>query len=128
MAKPPRGRVRYEAASEARADTASILPSEKPTAVAQFPCQKGCKVEHYRGADWLRPRLQEPQKRWIPGKRPRVRIHLPPAGSHVRTSTGLRGRFPHYRYYDMVESGYRLITEGLEVAHLRLIVGSSMGG
>jgi homoserine O-acetyltransferase/O-succinyltransferase len=28
----------------------------------------------------------------------------------------------------MVESGYRLITEGLEVAHLRLIVGSSMGG
>jgi pimeloyl-ACP methyl ester carboxylesterase len=28
----------------------------------------------------------------------------------------------------MVESGYRLITEGLEVAHLRLIIGSSMGG
>ncbi len=57
-----------------------------------------------------------------------VRIRFPPAGSHVRTSTGLRGKFPHYRYYDMVESGYRLITEGLEVAHLRLIVGSSMGG
>jgi len=29
---------------------------------------------------------------------------------------------------DMVESGYRLITEGLDVAHLRLIIGSSMGG
>jgi homoserine acetyltransferase len=28
----------------------------------------------------------------------------------------------------MVESGYRLITEGLNVAHLRLIIGSSMGG
>ncbi len=48
---------------------------------------KGCKVEHYRGADWLRPRLQEPQKRWNPGKRPRVRIHLPPAMSQLRTMT-----------------------------------------
>ena len=28
----------------------------------------------------------------------------------------------------MVESGYRLITEGLDVAHLRLVIGSSMGG
>ena len=45
--------------------------------------RQGCKVEHYRGADWLRPRLQEPQKRWIPGKGPRVRIHLPPAESHT---------------------------------------------
>jgi homoserine O-acetyltransferase len=28
----------------------------------------------------------------------------------------------------MVESGYRLITEGLGVGHLRLVIGSSMGG
>src|SRR5438874_13445741 len=28
----------------------------------------------------------------------------------------------------MVESGYRLITEALGVAHLRLVIGSSMGG
>ena len=28
----------------------------------------------------------------------------------------------------MVDSGYRLITEGLGVAHLRLVIGSSMGG
>jgi homoserine acetyltransferase len=28
----------------------------------------------------------------------------------------------------MVESGYRLVTECLEIDHLRLIIGSSMGG
>ena len=28
----------------------------------------------------------------------------------------------------MVDSGYRLITEGLGVGHLRLVIGSSMGG
>ena len=49
-------------------------------------------------------------------------------GGSSKPSDGLKGRFPQYRYHDMVESGYRLITEGLGVAHLRLIIGSSMGG
>src|SRR5580693_1756923 len=49
-------------------------------------------------------------------------------GGSSKPSDGLKGKFPHYRYHDMVESGYRLITEGLDVAHLRLIIGSSMGG
>ena len=39
---------------------------------------------HYRGADCLQPRLQDPQKRWIPGEGPRVLTHLPPPASHVR--------------------------------------------
>src|SRR6202047_3825108 len=49
-------------------------------------------------------------------------------GGSSKPSDGLKGNFPHYRYRDMVESGYRLITEGLGVAHLRLVIGSSMGG
>ena len=49
-------------------------------------------------------------------------------GGSSKPSDGLKGKFPHYRYHDMVESGYRLITEGLDVAHLRLLIGSSMGG
>jgi homoserine O-acetyltransferase/O-succinyltransferase len=49
-------------------------------------------------------------------------------GGSSKPSDGLKGKFPHYRYYDMVDSGYRLITEGLDVARLRLIIGSSMGG
>jgi homoserine O-acetyltransferase len=49
-------------------------------------------------------------------------------GGSSKPSDGLKGKFPHYRYHDMVESGYRLVTEGLGVAHLRLIIGSSMGG
>ena len=40
----------------------------------------------------------------------------------------MRGHFPHYRYRDMVEGQYRLLTEGLKVNHLRLVMGASMGG
>jgi homoserine O-acetyltransferase len=49
-------------------------------------------------------------------------------GGSSKPSDRLKGKFPHYRYHDMVESGYRLITECLDVGHLRLIIGSSMGG
>jgi len=37
-------------------------------------------------------------------------------------------RFPRYGYLDMVEAQYRLLTEGLGVHHLRLVMGTSMGG
>jgi len=56
---------------------------------------------------------------------------LPDAVGHGRSSKpsdGLRGRFPHYGYLDMVEAQYRLLTEGLRVNHARLIMGTSMGG
>jgi len=49
-------------------------------------------------------------------------------GQSSKPSDGLRGHFPVYCYRDMVDSGYRFITEGLGVAHLRLVLGSSMGG
>ena len=50
------------------------------------------------------------------------------AGGSSKPSDGLRGGFPHYRYRDMVEAHYRLVTEGLGVRHLRLVLGTSMGG
>src|SRR5437016_12986023 len=49
-------------------------------------------------------------------------------GGSSRPSDGLRARFPHYGYVDMVEALYRLLTEGLGVNHLRLVMGTSMGG
>jgi homoserine O-acetyltransferase len=49
-------------------------------------------------------------------------------GGSTKPSDGLRARFPHYCYRDMVEAQYRLITEGLKVNHLRLVMGTSMGG
>ena len=49
-------------------------------------------------------------------------------GKSSKPSDGLRARFPHYVYADMVEAQYRLTTEGLGVDHLRLILGVSMGG
>jgi homoserine O-acetyltransferase/O-succinyltransferase len=49
-------------------------------------------------------------------------------GQSSKPSDGLRGRFPRYGYQDMVEAQYRLLTEALGVNHLRLVMGTSMGG
>lgn len=49
-------------------------------------------------------------------------------GQSSKPSDGLHARFPHYCYHDMVAAQYRLITEGLKVNHLRLVMGTSMGG
>ena len=49
-------------------------------------------------------------------------------GKSSKPSDGLRMRFPHYDYDDMVEAHYRLLTEHLGVKHLRLVIGNSMGG
>jgi homoserine O-acetyltransferase len=50
------------------------------------------------------------------------------AGESARPSEGLRAKFPHYTYDDMVQAQYRLVTEGLGLRHLRLVIGNSMGG
>jgi homoserine O-acetyltransferase/O-succinyltransferase len=49
-------------------------------------------------------------------------------GGSSKPSDGLRARFPRYVYADMVEAEYRLATEGLGINHLRLVMGTSMGG
>ena len=49
-------------------------------------------------------------------------------GGSSRPSDGLHARFPHYGYLDMVEAQYRLLTDGLHMNHLRLVLGTSMGG
>jgi homoserine O-acetyltransferase/O-succinyltransferase len=49
-------------------------------------------------------------------------------GESSRPSDGLHARFPHYGYRDMIEAQYRLVSDGLKVNHLRLVMGTSMGG
>jgi homoserine O-acetyltransferase len=49
-------------------------------------------------------------------------------GQSSKPSDGLRAKFPQYGYTDMVEAQYRLLTEHLGVNHLRLVMGTSMGG
>ena len=49
-------------------------------------------------------------------------------GKSSKPSDGLHARFPRYGYRDMVEAEYRLVTEGLKIDHLRLVMGTSMGG
>jgi homoserine O-acetyltransferase len=83
------------------------------------------------GANWLRPKeADELFKPDQPLDAARYFIILPDMigrGGSSKPSDGLRGRFPHYRYRDMVEMTHRLVTEGLGVAHIRLIVGASLG-
>jgi homoserine O-acetyltransferase len=49
-------------------------------------------------------------------------------GRSSKPSDGLRARFPRYGYEDMISAQHRLLTEGLKVNHLRLVLGTSMGG
>ncbi len=49
-------------------------------------------------------------------------------GGSSKPSDGLKAKFPSYTYDDMVRAQYRLLTESLGVTHLRLVIGTSMGG
>ena len=83
------------------------------------------------GANWFRPTLADelfkPGQPLDPAK---YYIIMPDAlgrGGSIKPSDGLKGNFPHYRYHDMVDVTHRLVTDGLKVAHLRLVIGSSLG-
>src|SRR5215468_376234 len=49
-------------------------------------------------------------------------------GQSSKPSDGLRARFPHYGYNDMVEAQKQLVTQGLGVQRLKAVLGTSMGG
>jgi homoserine O-acetyltransferase/O-succinyltransferase len=49
-------------------------------------------------------------------------------GASSKPSDGTHARFPRYGYRDMIAAQHRLLTEGLKVDHLRLVIGTSMGG
>jgi homoserine O-acetyltransferase/O-succinyltransferase len=58
-------------------------------------------------------------------------IILPDGIGHGRSSKpsdGLHMKFPHYTYDDMVAALYEVLTKKLGVNHLRLVMGTSMGG
>ena len=48
-------------------------------------------------------------------------------GESSKPSDGLRMKFPHYDYDDMVRSQHEMLLDGMQVDHLRLILGTSMG-
>jgi homoserine O-acetyltransferase/O-succinyltransferase len=48
-------------------------------------------------------------------------------GKSSKPSDGLRMRFPHYDYDDMVALQHELLEKALGIHHLRLILGTSMG-
>jgi homoserine O-acetyltransferase len=48
-------------------------------------------------------------------------------GKSSKPSDGLHARFPQYAYADMVAAHYALVLQGLQVDHLRLVIGTSMG-
>ena len=48
-------------------------------------------------------------------------------GGSSKPSDGMRMQFPQYDYDDMVAAQREMLTKGLDVRHLRLIMGTSMG-
>ena len=48
-------------------------------------------------------------------------------GQSSKPSDGLHAHFPQYDYQDMVAAQYAMVTLGLQVDHLRLVIGTSMG-
>lgn len=84
------------------------------------------------GAQFLRPEFAE--RLFVPGgvlDASRYFIILPDNighGGSSKPSDGLRAEFPRYGYRDMVRLQHRLLTEELRVNHLRLVMGTSMGG
>src|SRR4030095_10758579 len=83
------------------------------------------------GKQFLRPQFAD--ELYGPGQPLDIRkywIILPDNIGHGKSSKpsdGLRMRFPHYDYDDMVEAQRRMLAEGLGIVHLRLIMGTSMG-
>lgn len=49
-------------------------------------------------------------------------------GKSAKPSDGLRASFPNYRYVDHVHSTHRLLLEALDIDHVALVLGISMGG
>lgn len=84
------------------------------------------------GATWLSPEFADhlfaPGKALDAGKYFLVAGDMIGFGRSSKPSNGLRARFPHYRYADMVTAQHRVLTEHLGIAHLRLVLGLSMGG
>jgi len=48
-------------------------------------------------------------------------------GKSSKPSDGMHAHFPAYDYDDMVAAQHLFLTEGLQIQHLRLIMGTSMG-
>jgi homoserine O-acetyltransferase len=58
-------------------------------------------------------------------------IILPDAVGHGKSgkpSDGSHMHFPQYNYDDMINANYLLLTKHLHIGHLRLVMGTSMGG
>ncbi|HEX3465955.1 MAG TPA: alpha/beta fold hydrolase [Candidatus Elarobacter sp.] len=49
-------------------------------------------------------------------------------GKSSKPSDGMHARFPHYGYRDMVRAQHEVLVRALHVDHLRLVMGTSMGG
>ena len=48
-------------------------------------------------------------------------------GASSKPSDGLRMKFPHYDYADMVEGEHAIVAQALGIQQLRLVMGTSMG-
>ena len=118
----PRLRLRYLALGEKRLDASGKVSN----AALILHGTTGS------GAQFLRPSFAgELFQRGQPLDAERHFIILPDGighGGSSKPSDGLRMRFPRYGYRDMIRAQRRLLTECLGIDHLKLVMGTSMGG
>jgi homoserine O-acetyltransferase len=82
---------------------------------------RGLLNEHFAGLLFGRGQLLDSNRYFI---------ILPDAighGNSSKPSDGLHAHFPQYAYADMVAAQHDLLVNGLQVDHLRLVMGTSMG-
>ena len=119
----PELRIHYRTLGTPRKDAAGIV--RNAVLIMHGTDRQRCAVSRRQ----LRRRVVRPRP--AARRRRKYFIILPDDighGASSKPSDGLRARFPRYGYADMVEAEYRLLTEGLQVNHLRLAMGTSMGG
>jgi homoserine O-acetyltransferase len=118
----PELRLNYITLGTPRRDTSGAVTN----AVLLLHNTTGC------AATWLTPHLGG--ELFGPGQpldASRLYLIIPDCigfGGSSKPSDGLRARFPNYRYADLVSANHRLLTEELGIAHLKLVLGLSMGG
>jgi homoserine O-acetyltransferase len=117
----PEVKIHYRTAGALRRDAAG----EAVNAVLLLQGNTGT------GANWLRQSLADelygPGQPLDAGQNFLIMPDALGRGGSSKPSDGLRAKFPHYRYHDMVDLQHRLVTDGLRIQHLRLVLGSSLG-
>ncbi len=117
----PELRVHYTTIGKARRDSHGRVDNAVLLLHGTGGSGRSLLNEHFAGVLFGRGQLLDAKKYYI---------ILPDGIGHGKSSKpsdGLHAHFPQYTYADMVAAQHALVLQGLQVDHLRLVLGTSMG-